>query len=143
MGSALILGDRRQAPRRGSPHEHGVTAVLCLHDDADLASKGVSLARLRAAYRRHRIQFHRIPVPDGHDREKASGPAERTDRDLFQAFDPPAHALAQEPERDLQGSRGDLRSSRRWSRRLSMVEALRGRPARAAQRWARSAISTD
>ena len=27
MGSALTLGDRRQAPRRGSPHEHGVTAV--------------------------------------------------------------------------------------------------------------------
>ena len=27
MGSALTLGDRRQAPRRGSQHEHGVTAV--------------------------------------------------------------------------------------------------------------------
>jgi len=27
MGSALTLGDRRQTPRRGSPHEHGVTAV--------------------------------------------------------------------------------------------------------------------
>ena len=47
--------------------EHGVTAVLCLQDDADLASKGVSLARLKAAYRTHAIQFHRIPVPDGRD----------------------------------------------------------------------------
>src|SRR5262245_48656230 len=47
--------------------QHGVTAVLCLQDDADLASKGVPLDRLEAAYRRHGIQFHRIPVPDGHD----------------------------------------------------------------------------
>jgi len=47
--------------------EHGVTAVLSLQDDADLASKGVVLARLETAYRRHGIQFHRIPVPDGCD----------------------------------------------------------------------------
>ena len=47
--------------------EHGVTAVLSLQDDADLASKGVRLAHLEAAYRTHGIAFHRIPVPDGRD----------------------------------------------------------------------------
>jgi hypothetical protein len=46
---------------------HGVTAVVCLQDDADLASKGVRLAGLEAAYRTHGIAFHRIPIPDGHD----------------------------------------------------------------------------
>ncbi len=45
--------------------EHGVTAVLCLQDDADLASKGVRLARLETAYATHGIGFHRIPIPDG------------------------------------------------------------------------------
>jgi protein-tyrosine phosphatase len=48
--------------------EHGVTAVLSLQDDADLASKGLVLARLEDAYRTHGMQFHRIPVPDGDDR---------------------------------------------------------------------------
>ena len=48
--------------------QHGVTAVVCLQDDADLASKGLVLAQLEAAYRTHGLQFHRIPVPDGDDR---------------------------------------------------------------------------
>src|SRR3989442_1777383 len=45
--------------------EHGVTAVLSLQDDADLASKGVALAALEYAYRARGLGFHRIPVPDG------------------------------------------------------------------------------
>ena len=48
--------------------EHGVTAVVSLRDDADLASKGLVLAALEAAYRAHGVAFHRIPVPDGDDR---------------------------------------------------------------------------
>jgi protein-tyrosine phosphatase len=47
--------------------EHGVTAVVSLQDDADLASKGLVLAELEGAYRRHALRFHRIPVPDGDD----------------------------------------------------------------------------
>src|SRR6185295_3790347 len=47
--------------------EQGVTAVLCLQDDADLASKNVRLAVLENAYRTAGVGFHRIPVPDGHD----------------------------------------------------------------------------
>src|SRR4051812_40727044 len=47
---------------------HGVTAVVCLQDDADLASKGVVLRQLEAAYAAHGVAFHRIPVPDGDDR---------------------------------------------------------------------------
>jgi hypothetical protein len=46
---------------------HGVTAVLCLQDDADLASKNVRLPVLENAYRAAGVGFHRIPVPDGHD----------------------------------------------------------------------------
>jgi protein-tyrosine phosphatase len=52
--------------------EHGVTAVVSLQDDADLASKGVRLAALERAYRRFGLQFHRIPVPDGDDRNLAA-----------------------------------------------------------------------
>lgn len=48
--------------------EHGVRAVLCLQDDADLASKGIDLRALERAYREHGLGFHRIPVPDGDDR---------------------------------------------------------------------------
>ena len=47
--------------------EHGVTAVVSLQDDADLASKGLRLAVLERAYREHGLAFHRIPVPDGDD----------------------------------------------------------------------------
>jgi protein-tyrosine phosphatase len=48
--------------------EHGVTAVVSLQDDADLASKGLRLAALERSYREHGLVFHRIPVPDGDDR---------------------------------------------------------------------------
>jgi atypical dual specificity phosphatase len=44
---------------------HGVTAVVCLQDDGDLASKGLRLARLEAAYRRTGVRFCRVPIPDG------------------------------------------------------------------------------
>jgi protein-tyrosine phosphatase len=43
---------------------HGVTAVLSLQDDADLASKGLELAELEYAYRAHGVRFERLPVPD-------------------------------------------------------------------------------
>lgn len=44
---------------------HGVTAVVSLQDDGDLAAKGLRLARLEASYRRVGLAFHRIPIPDG------------------------------------------------------------------------------
>ena len=44
---------------------HGVTAVVCLQDEADLASKRVRLPDLRAAYAAHDIVFDHVPVPDG------------------------------------------------------------------------------
>jgi len=44
---------------------HGVTSVVCLQDEADLASKALVLADLRAAYMAAAVSFHRIPVPDG------------------------------------------------------------------------------
>jgi len=47
---------------------HGVTAVLSLQDDADLASKGLELRALERAYVAAGVQFHRVPVPDGDDR---------------------------------------------------------------------------
>src|SRR5262245_63482892 len=43
---------------------HGVTAVVSLQDDADLASKGLEIGDLERAYRTHDVSFHRIPVPD-------------------------------------------------------------------------------
>lgn len=42
----------------------GVTAVLSLQDDADLASKGLALADIERAYGTHAVDFHRLPVPD-------------------------------------------------------------------------------
>src|ERR1043166_5299615 len=48
--------------------EHAVTAVVSLQDDADLASKGLRLRARERAYREHGLAFHRIPVPDGDDR---------------------------------------------------------------------------
>jgi protein-tyrosine phosphatase len=52
--------------------EHGVTVVVSLQDDADLASKGLRLAALERAYREQGLAFHRIPVPDGDDRNLAA-----------------------------------------------------------------------
>lgn len=47
--------------------ELGVTAVVSLQDEADLASKGVRLSALERAYRTQGVKFHRIPVRDGDD----------------------------------------------------------------------------
>jgi protein-tyrosine phosphatase len=47
--------------------EHGVTAVVSLQDDADLASKGLVLMELERAYAEAGLVFHRVPVPDGHN----------------------------------------------------------------------------
>jgi len=44
---------------------HGVTAVVSLQDDADLAAKGLDLVELEEAYRQTRVAFRRFPVPDG------------------------------------------------------------------------------
>jgi protein tyrosine phosphatase (PTP) superfamily phosphohydrolase (DUF442 family) len=44
---------------------HGVGAVVCLQDDADLASKRLRIADLRAAYAAAALHFDHIPVPDG------------------------------------------------------------------------------
>lgn len=52
--------------------EHGVTVVVSLQDDADLASKGVRLRALERSYEQHGMGFHRIPVPDGDDRNLAA-----------------------------------------------------------------------
>ena len=43
---------------------HGVSAVVSLQDDADIASKGLTVRALERAYRVHDLAFHRIPVPD-------------------------------------------------------------------------------
>src|SRR4051794_31992141 len=45
--------------------EHGVGTVLCLQDDADLASKNLELAALVRAYADAGITFHHVPVADG------------------------------------------------------------------------------
>jgi protein-tyrosine phosphatase len=44
---------------------HGIGAVVCLQDDADLASKRLRLTELRAAYLKAGIAFDHVPVPDG------------------------------------------------------------------------------
>jgi len=43
---------------------HGITAIVSLQDDADLASKGLRLRELERVYRHHGLHFCRIPVPD-------------------------------------------------------------------------------
>ncbi len=45
--------------------EHGVDTVLCLQDDADLASKNLRLADLAAAYADAGVAFHHVPIIDG------------------------------------------------------------------------------
>jgi len=52
--------------------EHGVSVVVSLQDDADLACKGLVLSALENAYCRHGLGFHRIPIPDGDDRHLAA-----------------------------------------------------------------------
>jgi len=65
----LLVGEYPEPDDAGWLHtQHGVTAVLSLQDEGDLASKGLVLARLEEAYGRHGVKFARIPVPDGDDR---------------------------------------------------------------------------
>jgi predicted protein tyrosine phosphatase len=45
--------------------EHGVTVVVNLQDDADLASKGLDIEELQLVYRQHGLGFHRVALPDG------------------------------------------------------------------------------
>jgi protein-tyrosine phosphatase len=45
--------------------EHGVTAVVNLQDDPDLAGKGLRLRELECASREHGLEFHRVPIADG------------------------------------------------------------------------------
>ena len=45
--------------------EHGVDTVLCLQDDADLASKNLVLADLVRAYEGVGLSFHHVPIIDG------------------------------------------------------------------------------
>ncbi|HSV07770.1 MAG TPA: dual specificity protein phosphatase family protein [Candidatus Binatus sp.] len=44
---------------------HGVTSVVSLQDDADLASKNLVLRELERVYRQERVTFHHMPIPDG------------------------------------------------------------------------------
>jgi protein-tyrosine phosphatase len=43
----------------------GVSAVVCLQDDADLASKRLRLTDLRRAYLEAHVAFDHVPIPDG------------------------------------------------------------------------------
>jgi protein-tyrosine phosphatase len=43
----------------------GITAVVCLQDDADLAGKQLTPARLHDAYVHQGLAFRRMPVADG------------------------------------------------------------------------------
>lgn len=45
--------------------EHGVTAVISLQDDADLASKRLRAAEVESACAEHGLVFHRQPIMDG------------------------------------------------------------------------------
>jgi len=44
---------------------HGVTVVVSLQDEADLAAKRLRVAELERAYASAGIAFHRLPVADG------------------------------------------------------------------------------
>ena len=45
--------------------EHGVSTVVCLQDEFDLAAKNVLLGELTAAYTTAGIVFHHHPIADG------------------------------------------------------------------------------
>jgi len=51
---------------------YGVSAVLSLQDDADLACKGLFASELAAAYGAAKIRFERLPVGDGNVEELAA-----------------------------------------------------------------------
>jgi protein-tyrosine phosphatase len=70
---ALLVGEY-PAPEDAAwlREAHGITVVVSLQDDADLASKGVVLGALERAYAEQGLAFHRIPVPDGDERNLAA-----------------------------------------------------------------------
>lgn len=45
-------------------HERGVTVVVNLQDDPDLAAKGLRAHELERAYVEHGVAFHRVPIAD-------------------------------------------------------------------------------
>ena len=45
--------------------DHGVTVVVSLQDEADLAAKRLRITELERAYAAAGIDFHRLPVADG------------------------------------------------------------------------------
>jgi protein-tyrosine phosphatase len=62
----LLVGEYpTPADARWLAETQGVTAVVSLQDDADLASKGLDLVALEEAYREAGLAFRRFPVPDG------------------------------------------------------------------------------
>ena len=50
---------------------HGVTAVLSLQDDLDLATRALEISALENGYRECALEFHRMPIPDCDDRALA------------------------------------------------------------------------
>jgi protein-tyrosine phosphatase len=78
-GLSLVLDDGLLVGEYPAPadvawlrDEHGVTAVVCLQDDADLASKNLDLRDLENAYREAGVAFHHLPVQDGDVAELAA-----------------------------------------------------------------------
>jgi protein-tyrosine phosphatase len=62
----LLVGEYpAPADARWLAETHGVTAVVSLQDDADLAAKGLWLVELEDAYRDAGLAFTRFPVTDG------------------------------------------------------------------------------
>jgi protein-tyrosine phosphatase len=92
-GVSLVLDDGLLVGEYPAPSdvawlrdEHGVTAVVCLQDDADLASKNLDLRALEAAYREAGVAFHHLPVQDGDVQELAARLPEVLER-LHALFD--------------------------------------------------------
>ncbi|HZR83054.1 MAG TPA: dual specificity protein phosphatase family protein [Candidatus Binatia bacterium] len=78
-GVSAVLEERLLVGEYPTPEDaewlretHGVTAVVCLQDDADLASKNLDLRALARAYERAGIAFHHVPVADGDVRDLAA-----------------------------------------------------------------------
>jgi protein-tyrosine phosphatase len=66
IGPGLVVGEYPNlADVEWLRDTHGIGAVVCLQDDADLASKRLRLTELRAAYLKAGIAFDHVPVPDG------------------------------------------------------------------------------
>lgn len=71
-GVSHVLDDQLLVGEYPTPHdaawlrdEHGVSTVVCLQDEFDLAAKNVLLADLVAAYAAAGLAFHHHPVSDG------------------------------------------------------------------------------